>query len=59
MPGYNDKNRMSAGPVMRDKPQTGGPMPRFEMPGSQASNKQAADKNMLRKKAIQKRFMQG
>jgi hypothetical protein len=50
------------------KPTTGGPMPKFEMPGmgndmrkpggtNVASRPSPTDKNMARKQAIQKRFL--
>lgn len=50
------------------KPTTGGPMPKFEMPGmgndmrkpggtNVVSRPSPTDKNMARKKAIQKRFL--
>lgn len=41
------------------KPQTGGPMPKFQMPDSMGGTTLSAgvDKNMAKKQAIQKRFL--
>jgi hypothetical protein len=57
--GKMDQNPMFASPIVRNKPTTGGPMPRkpvadpkFQMP----AQKQAKDKNMFKMQAIQARL---
>lgn len=51
------KPEVGVGPVMRDKPTTGGPMPKFEMPGNRvAPGGNKNNKDMLRKQAISKRL---
>lgn len=51
---YNNDKSMFAGPVMREKPRTGGPMPRFEMPGNKSKSGDKAKKMDMKKQAVAK-----